>query len=1209
MVDMFSRTPQKNKPQRKLDKRGFLPSNTPAEVVNQNPSLAVALSVQKVVDQLYQRKPTVAILGDISASMNTPDDTGTPAIVRLRNIIFMAMRSDTFNNPDNTILTFGPPTDREITEMVPTGHIDRWGNPTMKRVTVQKNPRNITSMHQVQDIRAYGRTSPNRIRLLTGRPNANIVFFIGDGCFTVEPEEQRRFPTGLDLWKDVAHDLTRAGKFNDATEIVFLFPQHTTQADRDFLIDSLTGLFRERGIGARISAHTCTQENQDIIPVTIDKMIRNSRVWDQPPPGGWNRVSDLLAYHPALTPQTLATYMMKEHPVFWTELMNEMLKLASQAPEMLLRDPVWATIHKAMVISSSQAERDSSGDTPGGASGGTPLERLAKYRDIMSDIKRGFKIGTRQRKALDRLYTQSYRNPAQAQRYLDYLDEYRKAVCGFLVAKNPEIVDEDEIIGKTRARTQITGFVAGLRKEGWWFRRYNGEDFQLFENGTFYGMPIVDYPILVELCGSQQLASQICRNMFSLLFIQWTPVPLQGILQWIVALSFIVRSEVPLEPPIVDMVKATFFNDEKHTLNMLGLSVSRDEDGKLQPKIDTDRREFLYFYPILKMIVEVLGRYRNELFPNILQSRKSDVTRDQLDVLPPGQSTEEVDQPVERLEITPDILLEQIAGFRKALTIFHALKVIRDKKNTTFPVTRKVMYVEEGASGSLAQSLKLGDLVYFQGDQDTRKDKREPWAGHPCIGIVVLCVEKFSNHNKKWYHQIVIDQIDQDTPPMVVSPEEMVRYRDSPKDLTHFDDRVSYTLSEGKNLANLQLEIISRAPSKDGSQIKELIPAYLARVNTVCELLQHYTKLGEEDPKGLHGKWPRKGQGPELAKQKQDILDEIKRIMAAREAERVMIDKEIDVPVLNLLPWFGLPLCDTFHELIKSGANPSLDQLLELLSVPSSAEMPDGHFAEFRFNHQGVDHVSRLTEDEQSQIVEQFKRDVARLNKHTGTTLEALVSMYCSVCFDEYPPNQMVRFKHCRHGICLGCAHGDGTDEDPGMLKTYPAPLHEQVGRGRARARGGPLAPGEYAIDPINCCCPECRQYIGLEDQRVEQLFQEHGGSLPHDKRYRFCHTCVEIFEQDAPGCQDAIEAGAPEVVLLEMLCEKCRPPPMKTGDCPRCGITTHKESGCDHITCTKCNEHWCWRCGKGFGTHREAVQACYSHMHHSCPGGRGYGF
>ena len=36
---------------------------------------------------------------------------------------------------------------------------------------------------------------------------------------------------------------------------------------------------------------------------------------------------------------------------------------------------------------------------------------------------------------------------------------------------------------------------------------------------------------------------------------------------------------------------------------------------------------------------------------------------------------------------------------------------------------------------------------------------------------------------------------------------------------------------------------------------------------------------------------------------------------------------------------------------------------------------------------------------------------------------------------------------------------------------------------------------------------------------------------------------------------------------------------------CPNCNIITEKNSGCNHITCTKCNYQWCWLCNGKYST------------------------
>ena len=44
---------------------------------------------------------------------------------------------------------------------------------------------------------------------------------------------------------------------------------------------------------------------------------------------------------------------------------------------------------------------------------------------------------------------------------------------------------------------------------------------------------------------------------------------------------------------------------------------------------------------------------------------------------------------------------------------------------------------------------------------------------------------------------------------------------------------------------------------------------------------------------------------------------------------------------------------------------------------------------------------------------------------------------------------------------------------------------------------------------------------------------------------------------------------------------------------CPKCGVLTCKNGGCNRILCTQCKCNWCYVCGKGFNTANE----CYAHM------------
>ena len=45
---------------------------------------------------------------------------------------------------------------------------------------------------------------------------------------------------------------------------------------------------------------------------------------------------------------------------------------------------------------------------------------------------------------------------------------------------------------------------------------------------------------------------------------------------------------------------------------------------------------------------------------------------------------------------------------------------------------------------------------------------------------------------------------------------------------------------------------------------------------------------------------------------------------------------------------------------------------------------------------------------------------------------------------------------------------------------------------------------------------------------------------------------------------------------------------------CPNCGMPTEKKDGCNHITCSRCGKHWCYKCGAG---PFDIGDQCYRHM------------
>lgn len=41
-----------------------------------------------------------------------------------------------------------------------------------------------------------------------------------------------------------------------------------------------------------------------------------------------------------------------------------------------------------------------------------------------------------------------------------------------------------------------------------------------------------------------------------------------------------------------------------------------------------------------------------------------------------------------------------------------------------------------------------------------------------------------------------------------------------------------------------------------------------------------------------------------------------------------------------------------------------------------------------------------------------------------------------------------------------------------------------------------------------------------------------------------------------------------------------------RTRPCAGCGVRVEKSHGCNHMTCGRCNAHFCYRCGDSVGPH-----------------------
>ena len=136
----------------------------------------------------------------------------------------------------------------------------------------------------------------------------------------------------------------------------------------------------------------------------------------------------------------------------------------------------------------------------------------------------------------------------------------------------------------------------------------------------------------------------------------------------------------------------------------------------------------------------------------------------------------------------------------------------------------------------------------------------------------------------------------------------------------------------------------------------------------------------------------------------------------------------------------------------------------------------------------------------------------------------------------------------------------------------------------------GEPKPGRIVLT-ANLRCPFCKR------PPVDKTLRRHGRDAMAIVRsdgvegwyLAWCTACYRLEPAVEKACTQ-IE-GVP--VVSGFRCEGCNltSAELVTKDCPGCGVTTEKVSGCGHMTCV-CDTHWCWAC-----RHVAGPDTIYHHM------------
>ena len=80
---------------------------------------------------------------------------------------------------------------------------------------------------------------------------------------------------------------------------------------------------------------------------------------------------------------------------------------------------------------------------------------------------------------------------------------------------------------------------------------------------------------------------------------------------------------------------------------------------------------------------------------------------------------------------------------------------------------------------------------------------------------------------------------------------------------------------------------------------------------------------------------------------------------------------------------------------------------------------------------------------------------------------------------------------------------------------------------------------------------------------------------------YASCMKCLNLTAVGARNCIDAMPQFENYTCNECNECKEHTTIENKFKKCPNCSVFTERTGGCNHITCTQCNTHWCWSCGK----------------------------
>jgi hypothetical protein len=191
-----------------------------------------------------------------------------------------------------------------------------------------------------------------------------------------------------------------------------------------------------------------------------------------------------------------------------------------------------------------------------------------------------------------------------------------------------------------------------------------------------------------------------------------------------------------------------------------------------------------------------------------------------------------------------------------------------------------------------------------------------------------------------------------------------------------------------------------------------------------------------------------------------------------------------------------------------------------------------------------------------------------------GLGLVAPPSFCCMICSDDFAPALQANLPCCPSvEVCVQCVRTNI------VTKVSEADLHRlcpvcngDFPREFIRSAVDSETFDKYerfvaqAANPNIRVCSRCKAVCSMASANTPSIKCQCGHV------YCFTHGDAHLNKSCAQWVRDNMES---ESETLRYIKDTSKP-------CPRCKVPTHKSEGCNHMRCSRCQEEWCWLCGRG---------------------------